>query len=321
MPGALRLRLHASGFPGSPPPIPAGAWLNFDWSDLVWASITVGRWRTDIFTHGVYSAWEAIQRSGVIYAHLREDPTGRISRSTLYADLDRSEKVAVSYYVGMAVAKLVADAQLGVAWLMHVNRYYHALRMTFVGQRRMRPDLVGPDPQLRWVVAEAKGRSGGLDRQALAKMAAQKRSVRSIAGCSPYLAIGSLAYFNQGSLAARVVDPDELTPEPVDYGFDLDLFFWAYYQPLVALFADAEPDAAGISRAVTIPDLDFRVLIDEAILNLAHRTRAEAGGLAEAIMARSSELDVRTGLHADGIGVVLGQAWASERRREGIALE
>jgi hypothetical protein len=120
---------------------------------------------------------------------------------------------------------------------------------------------------------------------------------------------------------ARVVDPDELTPEPVDYPFDPDLFFWSYYQPLVTLFSDAETSAAGTARTVEVPELDLRISIDETILELARRTRTEAGGLAAAVLVRASMLDRRSGLHADGLGVALGQAWSSETRSEGLASE
>src|SRR5260370_37609349 len=130
----------------------------------------------------------------------------------------------------MAMAKVVA-ARLGVPWLMHVDRYYHGLQITFAG--RMRPDLVGPDRHRRWLVAEAKGRTGREDRAALRKMRLQKRAIRSICGAPPHIAIGSLAYFEDERLTVRVLDPEEDEPDPIDYPFDLDRFFCAYYQPSV----------------------------------------------------------------------------------------
>jgi len=274
----------------------------------VWAAITVGRLRTDVFAHGVYSIWEAIHRAGVVYAYLREDGAGAIRRSSLYDALDRSEKVAASYYIGMAMAKVVA-ARLAVPWLMHVDRYYHALGIAFVG--RMRPDLVGPDRHRRWLVAEAKGRTGGQDRAALLKMQSQKRSIRRVGNARPHIAIGSLAYFEDDALSIRVIDPEEDEPYPVDYPFDVDRFFWAYYQPFVQWFTGpgSEPTIAQGQVTVRLPEVDAKVSIGRELLALAQRPLRNSEGIAPAIMSVISPTEDAANEFGDGLVVELGDAW------------
>jgi hypothetical protein len=140
--------------------------LAFSWAELIWAAVTVGKWRDDLFANGRYSDYEAVSRIALHWAYLRTDAADRLVRTDAYNELDPTEKAAVSYAIGMSTTKLFGAIELGVPWLMHVDRY----RTTF-GLRlrpgRSRPDLVGPrdpDTQLDWIVAEAKGRTHGLTR-------------------------------------------------------------------------------------------------------------------------------------------------------------
>jgi len=317
VPAALRVPYTTSGFAAPAPP--AVGWLTFDWGDLIWASITVGRMPPDQFGHGIYSSWEVVQRAGMIFAYLSEDPTGRIVPSPLYLELDRSEKGTVSYYIGMAMTKLFVDHLFNASWLAHIDRYQLALQVVF-GPGRTRPDLVGPDPTLNWLVAEAKGRSGGRDQGASDTMKDQKTFVLSVAGAAPHVAMGCQAYFGNGMLALEVVDPTEPSELAVDYPLDPDYFFWAYYRSLVAIISQSGLEAFEDGRAqrlLRVPEADLTIQIDAELFDLVSRDLDEARGMAGEVLRFLANREVARVEQGDGLGVQLGPAWRGELRQGG----
>jgi hypothetical protein len=76
-----------------------------------------------------------------------------------YDGLDPSEKSAVSYFVGLTVAKLLAHRLLDVPWLMHLDVYRRDLQPVLHGGGK--PDLVGQNGAGQWVAIESKGRTHG----------------------------------------------------------------------------------------------------------------------------------------------------------------
>jgi hypothetical protein len=133
--------------------------ISFSWEELCRAAITVGRksW-ADVLQFGTYSVLEAIWRSTMLWANLKEEANRRIGRSNPFLELDPSEKGAVSYFLGLTVAKLIAERLFGVAWLLHFDVYRQYLDPT-LGPFGDKPDLIGVDPTGHWVVIEAKGRT------------------------------------------------------------------------------------------------------------------------------------------------------------------
>jgi hypothetical protein len=85
---------------------------------------------------------------------------GYVARSDAFKDLDPLEKAAVTYFLGLAVAKLLAARLLSVPWLVHLDRVVHTLGIRLSG--RSRPDLIGYGHSRGWIVVEAKGRSSKL---------------------------------------------------------------------------------------------------------------------------------------------------------------
>ena len=90
------------------------------WPEVVHAAITVGRanWR-DVFRHGLYSKYEMLYRASMIYANLRAY-RGRIAATSAFLALDPSEKSAVTYFLGLTFAKLIATRLLAIEWLLHL---------------------------------------------------------------------------------------------------------------------------------------------------------------------------------------------------------
>lgn len=243
MPTLLEAPFTAQGFPAG---IPTGGTLTFRSDDLAHALFTTGRAPGDQARHGSASLWEFIHRASLIPAYLRRTSTRAIHKSALAQDLDRSEKVGLSYALGQAMTAIYCREQLGVDFLMHVDRYATRHGVTF-GLGRKRPDLFGMTLPGDWIVAEAKGRSNGMERGLPAQLAGQKSMIKSINGTKPTVALGCVSSFPVlysgvwDRLRVDVVDPPQ-EPEAADIVVDLDRFWRAYYEPFVL--------AAGAGEAV-----------------------------------------------------------------------
>lgn len=186
----------------------------------------------------------------MLWAYLRETSSARLIRTSAYDDLDATEKSGVSYALGMAITKIFAARQLSIPWLMHLDRYRQVFGVRLkVG--RSRPDLIGPrdvNAQRDWIVAEAKGRTHGLDADAIKKMRLQKRRVLTIQGQRPLLYMGAAAHFTNDVLECRVIDPPargEITEMFAEIDDAKRRFVRAYYQPFLDLLEDGERTDGG----------------------------------------------------------------------------
>ena len=196
--------------------------LEFTTDDLAHALFATGRAPGDEVRHGWASVWEFVHRTSLIPAYVRRTDKGALVKSALAVELDRSEKVTLSYSLGQALTEIFCERKLGVTHLLHMDRYASRWGVTFTATRK-RADLFGLAPN-GWVVAEAKGRSNGVEATLPRKLIAQKRSVKSISGKRPWLALGCVAAFppHTNQLSITAVDPDEDGPEPISIDLDLD---------------------------------------------------------------------------------------------------
>lgn len=86
--------------------------INVSWNEMVWAAITIGKpGITHLLTHGWHSISDIIVRSSTVDANLRE-LDGQFEKSTLYNEVDPTEKGATSYFMGMIAARLLGDRLL-----------------------------------------------------------------------------------------------------------------------------------------------------------------------------------------------------------------
>jgi len=225
----------AIGFPAgvlnSPSPISFGA------PQLVHALIVTGRAPGDRLSFGLSSFWEFMHRTAQIKAYLRRSAGGRLTRSRLALALDRSEKVALSYSLGQAITGVFCSQVLNVIYLMHIDRYSTRYNVVF-SSARSRPDLFG-QASYGWVVAEAKGRTNGVDPALINKAKAQKRSVSSINGAPPALSLGCVASFPGASMQIDAFDPEDDEIEAINPVIDEDRFVLAYYEPFVVAIDQA----------------------------------------------------------------------------------
>jgi hypothetical protein len=225
--------------------VPYNGTLQFSENDLAHALFTTGRAPGDQARYGEASWFEWAHRVSIIPAYIRRRPYGALVRSDLVQLLDRSELVGVSYALGMALTAIFCRLELSVFQLMHIDRYAGQYQVTF-GSGRKRADLIGPTMNYRWVVAEAKGRSRAAERELRTKLQAQKRSVLSVAGQPPWLAVGCVASFPapEGGLQVDAFDPAEEDKEEESVRYDqvdLDRFLFAYYLPFLSAMDAGNP--------------------------------------------------------------------------------
>lgn len=277
--------------------------INATWPRLVHAAITVGRrsWR-DVLTHGRYSLFEILYRTAMLRANLQRSHGG-ISKSDAYHGLDPSEKGAVSYFIGLTLASLMARRLFGVRWLMHLDVYHNKLHPHL--RESGRPDLVGADAKKRWYVIEAKGLSHGLDGDVVAKAKEQTRKLRAVRGQAPWLRVASVAYFSRGSLSMRLEDPVGQDVDAIDWGFSENQFLRDYYDPFTALFdqsdrVDTREVGAGVKSerllgmdflVEDMPDVDLAVGLERRVY-MAHKSaddiRDEIHRATDRVLARTN---------------------------------
>lgn len=184
------------------------------WPDLVWAAITYGK--KNSFPWNSFAGFaraEKKYRTYLLYSCLRE-VNGRAVMSQGYRDMDSTEKGATSYFLGMTLAKLTAERLFSVPWLWHISCASQALSFL---KGKSRPDMLGCDLAGKWIVVEAKGRSGNLDMDALESAKYQTRMVSTVNAVVPYCRMGVQAYFDP-DLKAYLLDPAPLdTAKPVEF--------------------------------------------------------------------------------------------------------
>jgi hypothetical protein len=253
------------------------------------------------------SVWEWIHRTSLIPAYIRRTQPGRVVRSALALELDRSEKVGVSYAMGQAMTNIFCERLLSAHFLMHIDRYASRFGVTFSATRK-RADLFGPDRGGDWMVAEAKGRSNSMESGL--KLIDQKRSISLIAGSPPRLAIGCVASFPPyaRTLEIDAFDPEEDEAEAIQLDVNPDLYLLAYYEPFIAAvdFGDAV-DAVNTDEQIliaAIPQAGLRVGI---LRSVASRIRTASRGTVEGL--------------ADSIWPLLEQQYSSAGFPDGTVVE
>jgi hypothetical protein len=281
--------------------------VRFSAGELAHALFTTGRSPGNQASYGNASVWEFIHRASLIPSYIRRNPNGRLVRSQLAFDLDRSEKVGVSYALGQAATGIFCRKLLSIPFLMHIDRYASRYNLTF-GATRKRADLFGYSAPMGWIVSEAKGRSNSMEYELRQKLFEQKRSVISIMGQQPALALGCVASFPPGTSAMRIdaFDPEPGEVEPIAIDVDLDRYMLAYYEPFIAAIDAGEeetgeekteeeeetyPESRQQIRSARLQALGVRIGLLRTIDQRVRRAiLGELAGLGSAILSDLSRL-------------------------------
>lgn len=298
--------------------------LSCTWSEIVWATITVGRKNQFyLIRFGLKSWFEILYRAFIIYANLQQD-NNKLIRSQAYINLDPSEKSAISYFLGLTSAKLFAAKLLNVYWLMHVETYKSNYQMQF-WNGKSKPDLFGLNRRREWVIMEAKGRSNRFDSQTLQKAKEQVRRLRTISGQLPILRIALESHFNNSIFQVTWKDPDEYD----ENGLDLDIQFYDfmhnYYQSFLMLLDYYSNHVENIEiyehkfDVINIIEADLKIGLDTKLRRLFKDSTSDqferiwevVHSLSEHYMSSDEQLMVG----GDGIMVSLGHSWNEEEMK------
>lgn len=313
--------------------------LNCSWSDLTWAATTVGRpgW-AQVFQYGWYSSLEYIYRLAMIQANLGTAPTGlrRVCKTAAFTGLDPSEKTAISYFIGLTIAKILSWKLFNAPWPQHLDKFAGSLTPSL--KRSRRPDLLAQDTSGRWIVLEAKGRTNTMPPKTMKSAKTQTKAVATVNGQSPYLRIAVGSYFVGQNLAAKLEDPPE-GRQSAALNISEELFFREYYAQVANFFLERTREiekvefGRGLVFSITrIPEVDASIGIADSIL-AAFRSERELQHAALAFadrLGRESQLNLSGEvprallsdrrrpyssftLGSDGIAVALGQSWSEEQ--------
>jgi hypothetical protein len=311
-PPAFEVMYRAFSFPAD---VVAGSGkLLFTTDDLAHALIATGRAPGDRYPYGTASAYEWLHRASLVPAYVRRTYHGELTRSRLALDLDRSELVGLSYALGQAITAVFCRLELSVTHLMHVDRYANQYNLQFGGRKRA--DLFGLAPR-GWVVAEAKGRSRSMESTLRSKLVMQKRSVLSIGGVRPWLALGCVASFPVRSAGMEIdaFDPERTEVDAIDLPATLDDYMLAYYLPFVTAINQGQTE----TRTDMIVTADFagsglRVGLLRTIYEQVQRAAGrETTGLGEVVeeslsdaTAGAADMFADGAMFPDGTVVVTG---------------
>ncbi len=225
------------------------------------AVVTVGSQRfQDVFSLG----WRGLlHRFGMglsAFSFLEQSPAG-LCLSDRYRSLDGSEKGAATYWYGMALAKIVGDAELGIRWLAHVDQMRESGALTTGSATNERGDLVGRDTSDDWHVVEAKGRSNSYPASLVKKAKRQSANVTLIHGQPPATTSACITSLFTQPISVLLDDPpvsDEGNPE--HWRIAEDDFFKQYYRGIIEYLREFGPhreQTVGNGVFVTAPLFPF----------------------------------------------------------------
>lgn len=281
--------------------------LSLNWSDLVWAAITIGRPNvTYVFQHGDASIHEALFRVFMIKTALGQvGSSRRFQRTEAFKALDPTEKGAISYFLGMAVCKLFASRLLNTPWLLHLDVFGNQLSATTISGRS-RPDLIGQDTSGAWHAFETKGRSGMPSADDKLKAKTQAERLVSVNGVHCTLQIGSFTFFRKDALEFYWRDPEPEAPEKLEpIRVEVTENDWAAYYIHALAIEDQAKDGF---LADQFQEADIRVEIHPKLRPLLVESSWEE---ARQLASELSQVFVNEGYKADGVRVVVGNSWSN----------
>lgn len=319
----LGIDYDSEGFSAGAPVPNGAAALATGWDDLLKAALTVGRpsWQY-VFRFGAASFFEAIFRLSLVRMALEQSgPAARRFRRTAAArTMDPTEKGAISYFLGLTVAKLFASRLLTADWMLHFDVFRPVTTQMLAG--RSRPDLVGQMANGNWVVLEAKGRISEPDTGAKGRAKQQAQRVVSINGLPPRFQIGAITFFRRDTLSFYWNDPEPVSGSE-GLAIDIRPRDWRhYYAPTFALI---ESQPAALRRMQSEPVLtrvesaDLSVGIRPDILRLVAASRWEILAELRHSLVVSEEDSVDGQRYGrDGIAVIAGDSWRGKFDEEGL---
>jgi hypothetical protein len=179
----------------------------------------------------------------------------------------------------MALAKIIADAELGIRWLAHVDQMRESGALTIASSSNERGDLVGRGKNGDWHVIEAKGRSNPYPASLITKAKGQSAGVTLINGHPPATTSACIASLYTQPISVLLDDPPasgEGKGEHWRIG-EYD-FFKQYYRGIIEYLREFSPhreQKVGNAVFVTAPLFPFFIRYPQ--LRSFHDERLELG--------------------------------------------
>ncbi len=217
---------------------------------------------------------EMMWRMMMVKANLRPSSGGlHWTRTDAYDRLDPSEKVAVSYFLGMVQSHLIATKLLRYSHLVHVDRLLVAARAPL---KASRPDFVAIHmgsgaARTHAATWEAKGRTNAFDSKALKTAKDQAKIVPLIAGLKARETVASEAYFATKTdvWEAKLRDP-EWAGTRIDAG--LETYLLTYYLPIIRAGRETgNVEQNDEAFEFTVPGFDLTVSLPRALSDAVDR--------------------------------------------------
>ncbi|MFC1481081.1 hypothetical protein ACFL6E_02415 [Candidatus Neomarinimicrobiota bacterium] len=156
-----------------------------------------------------------------------------------YRAQDRSEKVVLSYWLGISFAKIVASRLLGTSWLAHVDALIadNVLVPSNIG--RERPDLAGHDRQNNWHIVEAKGRSVFIEPNLMQSAKNQAMMIDRAQGSVPQTRSGCIVKLFSSPIQVEIDDP-EGNQSKTSWEINMVRFYDKYYSTIIHFIQNNE---------------------------------------------------------------------------------
>jgi hypothetical protein len=180
--------------------------------------------------------------------------SANLTLQNYYKMLDQSVQACSTYWIAMAMTKLVAERVLRIRCLAHVSRMIKAGAVVPSGNTKKRPDLIGYGLNREWHVLESKGVTTNKKSGPLNKAKSQLKGVYRVKGRAPATRSSCLTRLLKDKTEVYVNDPEDMQDEPVSLQVDESLFLRTYYSALRELVKSGE------QRVFLRNDRPFRVV-------------------------------------------------------------
>lgn len=291
--------------------------LDFTVQELMWSAITVGRANfIDVLSNGIYSEYEILYRASIVFANIAQNGVTLV-KSSAYENLDPSEKGAVSYFLGLTFTKLLSAKLLNIPWLLHIDVYREQFTRNGqafgFGSSRSRPDLIGLDNLMRWIVIESKGRTNSMRGNVLEVAKNQTKKLRKIGTEDPELRVAVVTHFTNGQLIVDWSDPEGFNEDYFDIQTDTEEYLANYYKLIFNILSSKNNDTKEFNGFITytFDNINLTIGLAKKIFNayktLSLKTIVHINIFKPEQFSSIEDQDFFVGI--DGIVVGLGSNW------------
>lgn len=173
--------------------------------DLIRASMTVGYPITSstLWDNLSIYLYRFLRLPGLFWLFTTDNGDLKI-REFVY-QLTQSDKIFLSYDLGMILTKVAAEKEMYIPWLRHADELI-TNKVASLGKTKKRGDLIGKDNFNDWHVIEAKGRLTNPSRKEIVKAKTQSQNIKTINGTSPKTTSAAINYLFRTPIEIIIFD-------------------------------------------------------------------------------------------------------------------